>query len=82
MHAGLFCHSWWSGNYGDFVAKINMGAARGGSGALCLEKCTMHSAQCTMGLRMESMETWNHLVHLTHLTRFYQTTRTTWIQQE
>ena len=29
-----------------------------------------------MGLRMESMETWNHL------TRFYQTTRTTWIQQE
>ena len=29
-----------------------------------------------MGLRMESMETWNHL------TQFYQTTRTTWIQQE
>ena len=29
MHAGLFCHSWRSGNYGDFVAKINMGAAHG-----------------------------------------------------
>ena len=32
-----------------------------------------------MGLRMESMETWNRL---TRVTRFYQTTRTTWIQQE
>ena len=29
MHAGLFCHSWRSGNYGDFVAKIKMGAAHG-----------------------------------------------------
>ena len=37
------------------------------------------SLKLIWGLRVESMETWNRLVHLT---RFYQTTRTTWIQQE
>ena len=48
MHAGLFCHSWRSGNYGDFVAKINMGAARGCFINLTKLHLTLSQSQLTL----------------------------------